>query len=63
MLFKDKLDMSMFKPRILISGVSDSGITLSIRLWIREINKKDEIISEFFDELLKKFKEEKIISM
>ena len=59
MFFKDKLDMSMFKPRILISGVSDSGITLSIRLWIREINKKDEIISEFFDELLKNFKEEK----
>ncbi len=63
MLFKDKLDMSMFKPRILISGVSDSAITLSIRLWIREINNKDEIISEFFDELLKRFREEEIISM
>ncbi len=60
MLFKEKPDLHMFEPGILISAVSDSGITLSMRLWIREINKKDEIISEFLDELLKKFKEEKI---
>ena len=54
-LFK-KLDMSMFEPRILISGIADSKITLSIRIWIREIDKKDEIISEFLEKLLEKFK-------
>ncbi len=43
-----------------MSEFSDSGMTLSIRLWIREINKKDKIISEFLDELLKRFKEDKI---
>jgi len=59
-LFKDKLDMSMFEPRVLISDISDSKTTLSVRIWIREIDKKDEIISEFLEKLLEKFKEEKI---
>ncbi len=59
-LFKDKLDLSMFEPRVLISDISDSKITLSIRIWIREIDKKDEIVSEFLEKLLEKFKEEKI---
>ncbi|VVB95932.1 Large-conductance mechanosensitive channel MscMJLR [uncultured archaeon] len=60
MLFKDKTDMSMFKPRTLVSDISDSGATLSIRIWIRKIEKKDEIISGFLEELLKRFKQEKI---
>ncbi len=55
-LFKE-LDMCMFEPRVLISDVSDSKIKLSIRVWIREIDKKDEIVSEFLEILLKKFKE------
>src|SRR5659263_50067 len=45
-LFKDKMDMSMFEPRVLISDISDSKIKLSLRIWIREIDKKDEIVSE-----------------
>jgi len=59
-LFKNKLDMSMFEPRVLISDISNSKTTLSVRIWIREIDKKDEIISEFLEKLLEKFKEEKI---
>lgn len=59
-LFKDKFDMSMFEPRVLISDISDSKTTLSVRIWIREIDKKDEIVSEFLESLLAKFKEEKI---
>jgi len=62
MLFKEKPDLAMFYPRILISDFSEPDVTLSIRLWIREINRKDDIISEFLEELLKKFKEEKIVS-
>lgn len=59
-LFKDELDMSMFAPRVLISDISNSKTTLSVRIWIREIDKKDEIISDFLEKLLEKFKEEKI---
>ena len=59
-LFKDKMDMSMFEPGVLISDISDSKITLSLRIWIREIDKKDEIVSEFLEKLMGKFKVEKI---
>lgn len=62
-LFKDKMDMSMFEPRVLISDISDSKTTLSLRIWIREIEKKDEIISEFLEKLLGKFKEENIYKL
>lgn len=62
-LFKDKMDMSMFEPRVLISDISDSKTTLSVRIWIREIEKKDEIISEFLEKLLGKFKEENIYKL
>jgi len=62
-LFKDKLDMSMFEPRVLISDISDSKTTLSVRIWIREIDKKDEIISEFLEKLSEKFKEETIYKL
>jgi small conductance mechanosensitive channel len=58
-LFDEETDISMFEPRILISNVSGSDVTLAIKIWIREINKKDEIVSEFLDSLRKKFKEEK----
>ncbi|MCX9081221.1 MAG: mechanosensitive ion channel [Candidatus Methanoperedens sp.] len=62
-LFKDKLDMSMFEPRVLISDISDSKTTLSVRIWIREIDKKDEILSEFLEKLYGKFKEENIYKL
>jgi len=59
-LFEKKQDMEIFKPRVLISEISDSKITLSTRVWIREINKRDEIVSEFLDSLLKKIRDERI---
>jgi len=53
----------MFEPRVLISDISDSKTTLSVRIWIREIDKKDEIISEFLEKLSEKFKEETIYKL
>ena len=35
-----------------------SIITLSIRIWIREVNRKDEIVSEFLDSVLKRREQE-----
>ncbi|MEM4346963.1 MAG: mechanosensitive ion channel [Candidatus Altiarchaeota archaeon] len=58
-IFADKpLNMEIFKPRVLISEISDSKITFSVRFWILEIHKKDEIISEFLSALLERFKKE-----
>lgn len=60
MLFENKMNMSIFEPKTLVSDISDSGATLSIRIWMRKIEKKDEIISGFLEELLKRFKQENI---
>lgn len=59
-LFEQDFNVKMFEPKILISDVSGTTITLSIRIWIREVNKREIIVSEFLDSLLKKLKEEKI---
>jgi small conductance mechanosensitive channel len=59
-LFEHDLNVKIFEPRILIADVSGSKITLSVRIWIREINRKDEIVSEFLESLSKRLKEENI---
>ncbi len=59
-LFKNSMNTDMFKPRVLISEISNSKITFSVRFWILEIQKKDEIVSEFLSALLERFKKEKI---
>ena len=59
-LFKNSVNVSMFKPKVLISDISNSEITFSARFWTTEIQKKDEIVSEFLSVLLERFKKEKI---
>ena len=56
--FEPDFNVKMFEPKILIADISGSNITLSIRIWIREVNKKDEIVSEFLDAVLTRLKEE-----
>ncbi len=51
--------MSVFEPRVMISEFSSSNITLLIQIWIRKIDKKNEIVSEFLDSLLKRLKEKR----
>jgi small conductance mechanosensitive channel len=56
-LFEPDFNVQMFEPKVLITGISGSNITLSIRIWLREVNKKDEIVSEFLDAVLQRLKE------
>jgi len=49
-----------FNPDILISEISKDDITLNIKFWIRSIEKKDEIVSEFLNSLSLKLKKNKI---
>ena len=59
-VFEPDFYVTMFEPKVLIADISGSKITLSIRIWLREVNKKDEIVSEFLDAVLKRLSEEKI---
>ncbi|MFH1682907.1 MAG: mechanosensitive ion channel domain-containing protein [Candidatus Woesearchaeota archaeon] len=55
-----KIPEEKFVPRILLTGISDSIATISVRVWVREIQYKEVIISEFLSSLAKKMKKEKI---
>ncbi|MBU2562741.1 MAG: mechanosensitive ion channel family protein [Nanoarchaeota archaeon] len=51
---------NQFSPKILLTEISDSGMTLSIRVWIREIETKDEIISELLETILTQLKKKQV---
>ncbi len=50
-LFENKMSYEIFSPRVLVADISDGKITLSIRIWIREVNRKDDIVSNFLANL------------
>jgi small conductance mechanosensitive channel len=60
-LFENKVSYDMFKPRVLVGDISDGKLTLSIRIWIREINRKDDVVSDFLSALFLRFREEQIL--
>jgi len=52
--------MEMFQPRVLITNVSGLEISLSIRLWVIDIQNREEIISNFLKRLMERFESEKM---
>lgn len=56
-LFENRVDMSIFEPKILVSDVSDMGATLSLRVWIKDANRRDDISSRLLSSFLSKLKE------
>ncbi|MGD0818862.1 MAG: mechanosensitive ion channel family protein [Methanomassiliicoccales archaeon] len=60
-LFENKISYEMFSPRVLVADISDARITLSVRIWIREINRRDDIVSDFLSSLFLRLREEKIL--
>ncbi len=59
-LFENKISFEMFSPRVLIADISDGRVTLSIRIWMREVNRRDDYVSEFLDRLYSRLKAENI---
>jgi small-conductance mechanosensitive channel len=59
-LFENRISYDMFSPRVLMAEISDAKITLSIRIWIREVNRKDDTVSDFLGNLNSRLREEKI---
>lgn len=56
-LFENRLDLSMFEPRTLITEMSDMGTTISLRIWVREAHKRDEIVSRILESFQAKMRE------
>lgn len=48
-----KTDMHMFLPRVLINRIDGDDLVLSIRIWIMDPQRKDDIVSNFLKNLVK----------
>jgi small conductance mechanosensitive channel len=59
-LFENTMSLDMFKPRVLIADISDGKVTLSIRIWIREVYRRDDIVSDFLGNLHSRLHQEEI---
>lgn len=59
-LFSNHFNPELFSPKVYITAIAYPKITLEMKFWIREINKKEEIVSEILSALNKKLQDEKI---
>ena len=46
-LFDNHPPVELFKPRVLVSKIDGADVILSVRIWIMEVQKRDEIVSSF----------------
>jgi small-conductance mechanosensitive channel len=53
-LFDSTPNIDHFVPRLMIKGIDDSKIVLELRVWIREIQSRDDIVSELLEDMLKR---------
>jgi len=55
-----KVDLSQFAPSVIIKGVQREKVEVDIKIWIRDISRKDEIVTGFLDSLQLRFAKEGI---
>lgn len=58
--FEGEQDLSRFSPRVLVSDVTSARMMLSVRIWLLEIGRRDDIISEFLLALEKELAEKEV---
>jgi small conductance mechanosensitive channel len=52
-LMETKKSVKTFEPHIIITDISNSRITLQVRLWTENIERRDEIVSIFLEKTIK----------
>lgn len=55
-----KVDMSHFSPSILIKEIQKEKVKVEIKIWIRDISKRDEIVTNYLDAVRIRFAQEGI---
>lgn len=55
-----KLDLSLFDPQVTVAEVLANKIRLNVKVWIRDINMRDRILSDFLEALRSRFQAEGI---
>ncbi|QLH74687.1 MAG: mechanosensitive ion channel [Methanomassiliicoccales archaeon] len=59
-IFGSHPDMKMFDPQLNIVRLEESRITLNVKIWVKDPQRQDEIISKFLGNINRRFKEENI---
>jgi len=59
-IFGEHPDMKMFDPQVNVTKLEESRITLDVKIWVKDPQRQDEIISKFLETLNRRFKEEGI---
>lgn len=60
-LFGGNSDLSALNPKVNILDLRDNNVRVNVRIWIREVNRRDEIVSSFLEALRERFKGENIV--
>ncbi|MCG7845258.1 MAG: mechanosensitive ion channel family protein, partial [Methanomassiliicoccales archaeon] len=55
-----KIDMSIFDPEIIIKDIQKEKVMVEIKIWIRDVARRDQIVTNFMDDLRKRFELENI---
>lgn len=55
-----KVDMRQFDPQVSVAEMAGTKIRLNIKIWIREVNIRDQIISQYPEALKARFEAEEI---
>ena len=55
-----KVDISHFSPSIIIKDIQREKVKVDIKIWIRDISKRDEIVTGYMDSLRLRFAKEGI---
>jgi small-conductance mechanosensitive channel len=59
-LLGPRLDMSVFDPQVTVAEVLANRTRLNVKVWIRDINMRDQIVSQFMEALRTRFQSEGI---
>lgn len=55
-----KVDMSMFSPMIIIKDIQREKVMVEIKIWVRDVTRRDQIVTNYLNELYRRFCKEGI---
>jgi len=55
-----RIDMSTFAPSIIIKDIQGEKVLVEIKIWIRDIARRDQIVTDYLDSLRRRFTDENI---
>jgi small conductance mechanosensitive channel len=55
-----KVNMSMFSPMIIIKDIQREKVMVEIKIWVRDVTRRDQIVTNYLNELYRRFCKEGI---